>query len=583
MRNALLFALLASATVASAQQPYTEHVEVSLHNLDVVVTDRSGRPVPGLAAADFVVTENGAVQEITNFSVYTSGADASTELAAGTAQVNAEPAPPRRFIFFIDEMSMQAAARNAVKRRASELVRAMRPGDIAAVVRPTGAAKIVQEFTGDAAVVERSLNKAIDECKVRLTAPSFAELRALRRALETARTPTEISVAKREYAQNARDRVAQRLNQIRAVIASMRDKEGKKVLVLVTSGLSEQPGREAFSIEEDLALVEASGDDAAVADDGASGLAGLRAAAAREAAAQKSRWRGSEKFEVADFRGQIEDLARSAAADGVTIYALEPELPLMLDAIKGADSENTGSILGGGAASGKEVIPNDMLTRLLQNEAQTLTTLSEKTGGRWFRGDAGIENVFRTIAADLDTYYSLAYRARGDAKKARRVKVTIRNRPELLVRTRTDVLEKTAGRSMGEQVIAALLHPHELDDLAMQAKAEKPHRDGRVYAVPIEVVIPVEKISFMRGDDGQYRALVCVHYAASRDEKELLSYGAQDQLIELTPQQYAELRRIRYRYTSTIKVPKGTIRIALGAVDTSSRLASLQTLSVVAR
>jgi len=38
----------------------------------------------------------------------------------------------------------------------------------------------------------------------------------------------------------------------------------------------------------------------------------------------------------------------------------------------------------------------------------------------------------------------------------------------------------------------------------------------------------------------------------------------------------------RYRYTSNITVPKGKIRIALGVVDTTSRLSSLQTVNLVA-
>ncbi len=51
MRRTLLAVLLlvvAAIAVAQQQQPYIETFEVRLHDLDVVVTDRQGKPVSGL-------------------------------------------------------------------------------------------------------------------------------------------------------------------------------------------------------------------------------------------------------------------------------------------------------------------------------------------------------------------------------------------------------------------------------------------------------------------------------------------------------------------------------------------------------
>ena len=94
-------------------------------------------------------------------------------------------------------------------------------------------------------------------------------------------------------------------------------------------------------------------------------------------------------------------------------------------------------------------------------------------------------------------------------------------------------------------------------------------------------MIPIDKITFLRASDGTYQAKVTVHYAAAA-EKEFVSYGRQEQIIELSAKQYREMIRIKYRYTSSITVPKGKIRIALGVVDSTSKMASLQTVNVVA-
>ena len=79
MRLIALFSLLAATATASAQDPSAQdppalhdgriqfEVKVETVNLDVVVTDRRGRFVPGLKAESFEVLENGTPQEIQFF------------------------------------------------------------------------------------------------------------------------------------------------------------------------------------------------------------------------------------------------------------------------------------------------------------------------------------------------------------------------------------------------------------------------------------------------------------------------------------------------------------------------------------
>jgi VWFA-related protein len=443
----------------------------------------------------------------------------------------------------------------------------------------------VQQYTGDPAVVEKALTKAIDECKVRLTTPAFRELQALQRAMSVADSENEIVAAKRTYGDATRARVEQRLGQIRALLTSVAGTEGKKVLVLITSGLSAQPGRDAYGMEEQIGLFEMPKPQDAQAIPEAVGGSGALAALVAESRLfdEKPTWRGNERTKVVDFRSQIDDLARSAATDGVTIYALEPEVPLFLDTGRSADARSSGSTYQGGAVSIRSVIPSEMLGQLMHHTGETLTSLTEKTGGRWFRGIGDIDETFRQMQNDLSTYYSMAYRIHGTKTTPRRVTVTLKNRPDLKVRTRTETLDRSQSGDMAGRVLAGLLFPHDRNDLQMTVKAETPQRQGKAYLVPLEVVIPVDKITFTREKDGIYRAKVSVHYATAKEEKEFVSYSRQEQVIELSPKQYAQMQRIRYRYTSSIAVPKGKIRIALGVTDTTSSVSSLQTVSVVAQ
>jgi len=58
----LIVSALCSTTAAQIR------VDVALVNIVATVTDSSGRYVPGLTAADFIVEEDGKRQDITHFS-----------------------------------------------------------------------------------------------------------------------------------------------------------------------------------------------------------------------------------------------------------------------------------------------------------------------------------------------------------------------------------------------------------------------------------------------------------------------------------------------------------------------------------
>ncbi len=614
-RRLLLFALVtvvailpATSQQAPPTQQYGESLEVRLFNLDAIVTAKDGTPVRGLTKDDFIVLENNVPQEISNFSFYDIGSSTMALAASGAQELVSTPtqttiaeAPPaRRFIFFIDEMAIQAQARNALKKQAATLVASMRPGDLATVLRPTATAQVEQQYSTDPAEVEKWLNKAIDSCKIRLTAPAFAEFRRFRQALETAESPAEIAAAKETYIEQQETRVRHRIGQLRALIASLAAADEKKVLVLITSGLNAQPGREVYSTSEQLMISEMSrtrDQEDVITDmrgefrpdpDFRGDTSGFRALANGKLAmrlnARKQGWTSTFRPEIGDLKAEIDDIGRTAAANRIVIYSLTPEIPLFLESGRGADARSRpdqSTLMGDGVhLAAREVVPEEMLSQLLTYEGETLQSFADKTGGRWFRGTGVIDDTFRSLNDDLQVYYSIAYRGRGESRGPRKVVVKVKGRPELQVRTRSEVIDESGG-DMASRVIAGLLYPLNTDELKMAVKTEKPQKEGRKFNVPLEVVIPIDKITFLRASDGTYQAKVIVHYAAAA-EKEFVSYGRQEQLIELSEAQYREMLRIRYRYTSNITVPKGKIRIALGVVDSTSKMASLQTVNLVA-
>jgi len=613
----LVFVTVVAILPATSQQAppappappqYGESLEVQLFNLDAIVTAKDGTPVRGLTKEDFIVLENNVPQEISNFSFYDIGAStmalapngAEELVSTPTRTTVAEAPPPRRFVFFIDEMSIQSQARNTLKKQAATLLASMRPGDLATVLRPTSTAQVEQKYSTDPAEVEKWLNKAIDTCKVRLTSPAFAELRRFRQAMETAELPGEIALAKQTYIEQQETRVRHRIGQLRALIASLAATDEKKVLVLITSGLNAQPGREVYSTDEQLMITEMSKtrDQETIITDMRGGAIDdpnfvgntmdfrplQNGKLAMNLAARKQGWNSTFRPDMGDLKAEIDDIGRTAAANRIVIYSLTPEIPLFLESGRGADARtrpDQSTLMGDSVhLAARAVVPEEMLSQLLTYEGETLQSFAEKTGGRWFRGSGVIDDTFRSLHDDLQVYYSIAYRGRGEGKGPRKVTVKVKGRPELHVRTRSEVIDESGG-DMASRVIAGLLYPLDTDELKMAVKTETPRKDGKKYNVPLEVVIPIDKITFLRASDGTYQAKVTVHYAAAA-EKELVSYGRQEQIIALSANQHRQMMRIKYRYTSNITVPKGRIRIALGVVDSTSKMASLQTVNVVA-
>jgi VWFA-related protein len=462
-------------------------------------------------------------------------------------------------------MGLQKMVRQRLFKNLKSFIESMREGDLAAVIRPTTQNKIVQQFTGDRAALEKVLQAVVEESTESYTG-SRQEVAQLRWALRNAATVDLRFLAKREYADAAARRVEHRLGQLRALTSSLGELPGKKVVILVSMGLSTQPGIEAWSLAELLHATSVM-DDSVIPDE----------------MAVADNPNGPDTPILHNMTNAIAEIANGAAANGVTIYALEPDVPLTLS-VRGAAAVPAVAMRSGQSRADSRIelqpaFEND----LLQNAASTLSSLTEKTGGKWFRGLSSIDDLFRQVNDDVSFYYSLAYRATGDPDKAQRITVSVRNRPELRVRTRSEVLEKSTSREMTDLVVASLLYPRTVNELGINVSAGKPQKSRGLYTVPIDVVIPLKNLTFLPIDGGKYVANFDLHYAAAGEQRDFGTGGKREQRIELTPEQYTHVRDVSYRYKTGIQVSPGRARIAIGVLDMATKLTGFRTIEVISQ
>ena len=127
----------------------TGSVQLTLVNVDVVVTGKDGKPVEGLTAADFTMRHGGKAVAITNFREEKAGPESPRPSpAAGSPAERTPPAPPatpaapevpalRRYVVvFVDHLALpDPRERQEVFGSLKTLLRTtLRPGDAAMIV-----------------------------------------------------------------------------------------------------------------------------------------------------------------------------------------------------------------------------------------------------------------------------------------------------------------------------------------------------------------------------------------------------------------------------------------------------------------
>jgi VWFA-related protein len=541
MKSLLAAALLLAQTTAQtpATAPYLETLEIRLHNLDVIVTDRDGKPVTNLTRDDFEILQEDVPQPITNFA-NASAAAGTTPNASDAADVRADP---RRVVVYIDDVGLHPRTRGDFERTVLDLMdKTLRPEDEAMIFRPDEAHKVALGFTKDRDALHTALRAALQESRRRFDSPVANEQRLNAIRLEHMQGQQARRLAARQNAADTRRRVEQRLGSLRTIVTSMSEMPGRKMLILVSESMPAEPGKELFSIAVEPSVGTAFMDVPAAYTD--------------------NDW--------VSLKPVIDEIARTAGESGITIYTLQPEL--------GVSAMAPGDV---GTRDGPAPRSNLGPMLALVNTETTLSTLAEKTGGKFYKGDRVAEAVAQ-VASDIDSYYSLAFRASDAVDRARKVEVRVKNRPELRVRTRSEVLRKSPRREMTDRVVASLLVPRDVNELGITATAAKPQRvkgERDVYTVEVTVEVPLARLTFLPAGD-RYRGAFTVHYAATGDDVDFMSGVQKEQVLEVPVADFEGVKAKSWRYKTNLQMRKGNLRVGVGVLDSTSHESGFQTLEL---
>jgi len=465
MKPLRLALVLWTATLPAAawQQPpaaeppasiFGEQIEVRVVNMEVVVTDKDGNRVSGLAPSDFSLKVDGKPMSIEYFSevrggqAIAPGAAASGESLPGLPALAPGTAVGTSYLVFIDDFFSIQPRRDEVLQSFKDELGRIRPEDRMAVVAYDGRSLDMLSTWSSS---ERVLSRAFDQAMGR---PSFglqrlAELRSfdttqrLNRSIGIVPGPRsvysrQLNIEERGYAEELASQIARTVNAAASTLRGFASPPGRKVMLLLSGGWPYSPADYAIN---DLNRVLMS------------------------------------SREVPRGEDLLRPLAETANLLGYTIYTID---------VPGVE------VQGPDASESEVESASDTGLNVREQEVHhTLDYVANKTGGRALinslRGKA-----LTTAEADTRSYYWLGFTPGWQKNdKSHRVEVEV-TRPGLRVRSRDSFLDLSRKSEVSMAVESAMLFGSPPGTEPMPMEVGTPVRDGRKeMLVPITLAIPV--------------------------------------------------------------------------------------------
>ncbi len=458
---------------------FIERVDVSVANIDVVVTDRDGNPVRGLTRDDFQVFEDGKLQTITNFSAIEADDAGPAAVAGDTASPPvadlAQPAPPRLIVMFIDIDDIEPIRRRQFFEGIREFLdSSFREGDLFTLFTWNRRVSVAMPPTSSRAQVEALMDGLA-------TSNRWSESEILTQAAEARKAQAQMDAefasslgmgdigpdaqAEAEFQDfiHAEVRCAaikRKATELKTLITSLVRVDMHKVLVFASDDLSLSPSRDCSTARE------------------------------------------------------LDALAEAANAYGMTIHAFHPPGQRERRVGYGPDTRP-----GTGMPSTTEPTQISVEANKTFEQATGLLRLAERTGGLSAVGAGMSARRLEQAATELENYYSIGYHfSEGNEDAPRNVRVTTKN-PEYRVRARKTVVRLSETSRLRDELTANLYLPAQIQSQspAFDVKIARTERDGRFSQVHLELSILARDLVLLTSADEKGRGSFSVFVVGGRE------------------------------------------------------------------
>jgi VWFA-related protein len=559
--TAALVALL--ALPAFSQQKLVETIEVRVMNIDVVVRDRAGHAITGLTKDDFVLYEDGVPQPITNiYEVRRDEATGAKIMDNGTASDVPDSLRQRRLVLFVDCASLQPARKRLVLASVAKFIDRMQPEDQAMLVAWRLGLKVITPFTNDKAVLKRGMTEL--EKMGPAGEAQEASIDIMRREIQTL-----IDFGQRQIlpwdeaytrARTMIDRQAQQvvthekllLDGVDRMVATVGGLEGKKILVLVSAFVPQRPGAELYRYIYDQFAPFMDRNPFA------------EQIANFDSQRNEMDLQGINGVMGANMPDALEQTARRASTNGVVMYAIDAaEVQSELSAANTTPVEGTESF------------------SRHENTASALKLMADITGGVAVTQMSNYDSAFDTINHDLDSYYSLGYKPKGEGNiAARKIVVKVKDR-KVNVRARESIVLKTPDDQMNDRVIANLFSEQLSSAWPITVRLGIPRLQAGRWVVPVQVVMP-STVTLLPQDQVLVGGIT-FYFATGKADGRTSEVMRRPRELRIPASAESLVRAKPITFTTAIGVNAGESTLSVGVIDQISGTTGYARTKILAR
>jgi len=195
------------------------------------------------------------------------------------------------------------------------------------------------------------------------------------------------------------------------------------------------------------------------------------------------------------------------------------------------------------------------------------------------------QGAFASISRDLESYYSLGYRAGTErVDRQRYLTVKLKNRRDLIVRSRQTFVEKSLYAEMNDRVIANLLYRVKENDLNILTRLGQalPTGDG-YFKVPVDIQIPMSSLALLPQGDTEYAGGFDIYVVVANKDGDMSDVARKSHQIHVPAADIKTVAGKFYTYTLELLTEPGLNKISIGVVDQISNVSGFSREQIIAR
>ena len=500
-------------------------------DLDVVVTDRDGRPVKDLRREDFTVRLAGKPVPIDYFARVDEGAirapdfpTAAPDHVVGVPPTAEKAYVPRYFLVFVDVGHLSPGGRQGSLDALKDLVTQMGSNDRARIVLFDRSLKPVTQWLSSKEVLSERI------AKIEKEQLGMSRLMTERQTLHDINFPggfsgtswrMQLKLAE-SYAEQQRAGIRQLLDGVRSEVSLLAPLAGKKVFLFLSGGFEFKPGSTMLTYVQRL-----------------QGAPGSRARP------------GLLEVNVHDFSPDLEEITRRANASEITFYTVDA---------RGLEPGGMGIPISG--VDETMAARSDMTGLERAGTQDPLVMMARETGGLALINSNDFGKGLTRVDEDTSVYYSLGVTlSKVAAVGYQQVRVEV-TRPGVTVRTRQGYSALTEAERAKDRVDATMQTNLSYSAIPVRLQTAPESRAGRSYTLPISITFPASALTFV--PDGRSGSAAADFWFGAVDDEGRSSDVVHEETTFTAPGGAPDAP---LTYRATLRLRKGANRVIVNVRD----------------